>query len=66
MHRYRSWMVETKTGEGRNGLVVREDEETVVLKLGDVEEPVEVKKAKIKRRRMAEMSIMPWDPRTQT
>jgi putative heme-binding domain-containing protein len=56
---YQSTIVETSDGGLINGLVVKEDKGTLLIKTGDQERPVEVPVGTIKSRRKSEISIMP-------
>ncbi|MEZ5404146.1 MAG: HEAT repeat domain-containing protein [Bryobacteraceae bacterium] len=56
---YGSVIIETRQLGLVNGLLVREDANRIVLKTGDVPQPVEIPKREVTSRRKSDISIMP-------
>jgi putative heme-binding domain-containing protein len=59
--KYETTVVTLRNGQTIRGLLIREDNQTVVLKTADAPEPVTVQKAQMKSRTKEKASIMPDD-----
>ncbi|MBK9171319.1 MAG: c-type cytochrome [Bryobacterales bacterium] len=56
---YQSWIVETKSGDTINGLLVSEAGGKLVLKTAEVERPIDIPAADVREKRISQISIMP-------